>query len=193
MTKRFLYRHAGVSAVFILFGLVALCARAFAQAPSTTVDLSPLMAEVVWPALGALAVALAGWVAQRAATWFHLQNQDVVRGYVLKALQTGLDVAYARLGGAPLSIETRNQTVASIANYLITSVPQGLKALGFTLKADDPKLLALVGAHLEAQQVVPSVVTPEAGGIVAAARATRDALVDALGDRGAGPPGPLRK
>ena len=170
MTRHFLFRHSAVSILFGLAAAIVLCFAAFAadtaaSAPSTTVDLSPLLSEVLWPLLGTIATALAGWVAQRAATWFHLQNQDVVRGYVLQALQTALDVAYARLGGAPMTIETHSQTVASIATYLITVVPKGLKALGFTLRADDPKLLALISARLTAADwAVSAPVPPTAAG-----------------------------
>lgn len=166
MILRFLFRHSAVSILFGLMAGLVLCFAAFAQtatpaASPTSVDLSPLLSQVLYPLLGTIATALAGWVAQRAATWFHLQNQDTVRGYVLSALSTAIDVARVRLGGAPLTIETHSQTIASVANYLIVSVPQGLKALGIAPVADNPQLLALVGARLVAEGLSPS--APAAG------------------------------
>jgi hypothetical protein len=132
---------------FIVMPIAAAVAQVAAQ-PSTTVDLSPLLNQVVWPVLGTVLTALVGWLITRASTYFHLASQDTIRSYVMTATQNGVAAIEAKLAGTPLTVDTHSAKVAAVASHLITTVPSGLKALGFTLEPNDPKLVAMISAQL---------------------------------------------
>lgn len=144
---------ATVAIGFIVMPVGYALAQAAAQPSSTTIDLLPLI-QALWPLIGAVLTALAGLVATRASTYFHLSSQDTIRGYVMSATQNAVNAVQTKLSAAPIGVDVHDAKVAAVASHLITTVPDGLKQLGFTLQPNDPKLVAMIGAQL-AQWVPP--------------------------------------
>lgn len=124
----------------------AATAQTTPPAPSTAINFAPLLNEVVWPLVIALAGVLATWLSAKLAKWLGLKNADEVRKYVEPALQNALAYGQAATGKLPLTVETKSQIVATAANFAIAHVADGLKMLGI----DRDGLIRMLQARLEA-------------------------------------------
>src|SRR5579864_2442517 len=131
-----------------LFGVVRalLCAGIFAALPimpalaeapplATSVDIGPLINQVVLPTVAAIGSVLAAWIAAKVAAYLNLQNTGQLSGILEVALQNGLAFAQSALktrlpadGSVP--IDLKNEVLATAANYALAHVPDTLKSLG---------------------------------------------------------------
>lgn len=113
--------------------------------------LLPLVNELLMAgltALGSLAVAkICGWLKAK---------RDGELGVILdKALAMGIAFAGARmtaLGGKALTLDVKSEMVADAANYVLTQVPDAVRALGLT----GEHLTRMIEARLQVQTVTTS-------------------------------------
>ena len=122
---------------------------------ATTVDISPLINQVLIPFAVALGSVLAAWIAAKVAALLGIKRDDALAAKLEEAMKNGLALAQARLeeriGAGPINIETKSQLVATAATYARDHVPGTLKALGVTPAALQEKL----EARLELNTVPP--------------------------------------
>lgn len=114
-----------------------------------SIDLWPIVRDVVMPTVSVLAPLIGLWVAQRISRWLHLKNEGVLRDVLNVAITHGLALAQSRVAQAgdagQLAIHTKNELVSKTVNYVLDHEPEAAKALGY-----DPQLLAQkISAHLE--------------------------------------------
>lgn len=111
--------------------IILLLLPAAARAESVqqfTIDFAPLFNAVIWPALSAIAVAIAGVIASRIQKRFGI---EVDKRAIETAMQNGLQLAQSKLSSSNISsVNVQNRIVADAANYAITHVPDALKNLG---------------------------------------------------------------
>lgn len=146
---RLLGRAVGLVVRVIGFALVAGAAQA------ATVDIGPLVSEIVIPAVVALLGLLATWLARKAVGWFGMQQDGRATELLEAAMKNGLAYAQAQLAGrigtGPIAIEVRSEAVAIAANYAVTHVPDALKLLG----VDRGKLVDKLTARLALNTTPP--------------------------------------
>jgi hypothetical protein len=131
--------------------VAAVPIAAFAQSIEPVqykIDLRPLVDQVLWPALGIVATALATWLAKRTADWLKISDDARVRDYLDQALQNAISYARSQSGGVPLTVGVRNEMVAKAANYAAGRVPDALKRFGI----DDDALRRMLAARIAAQE-----------------------------------------
>lgn len=100
-----------------------------------TIDLSPLIDQVVIPTLSAVLIGLATWVARWAIAFFKVKITAQQGATVDAALANGINLAVHQLQvplDANSSVEVKNQAVAIAANYAIPKIAAETKALGIT-------------------------------------------------------------
>ena len=96
----------------------------------TTIDLVPIINQVVVPILSAVLLAVLAWAAQRIAVFFHIKIQDSQRAVLSAAVSNG--IAYAGHALAGRENITVSDTAAAAVEYVLPKVPGALKALGVT-------------------------------------------------------------
>lgn len=141
---KYLHRFFFVATAFLVVALYL--PEAFAQSATTEhrIDFRPLMDQVVWPAIVAVATAIAGVLVRKLLGWLKLSEDRMVREYLEVALVNGLELARQRLGSVPLGMTTKSQLVAEAANYVIGRVPDALKRFDI----DEAALKRLVEARV---------------------------------------------
>lgn len=101
---------------------------------STVLNLQPLLEQLLIAA-GSAAVFVAMFALRHAAAYFKsktgvsiLEQEDIIRGYVEKALQNGVELAVSRLKDSDFAhIDTKNAAIAEGARYVLNSVPDALR------------------------------------------------------------------
>ena len=115
---------------------------------STSIDLSPLVLQVLLPLATLLGGFLATWLAKRLATWLNLQNEGVLRESINNAIKNGLALAQSELKdpdvAAKLTVDVRSRLVHDAYAYVMLHEPAAAKALGF----DEDSLRDKIAAHL---------------------------------------------
>ena len=115
---------------------------------STTIDLGPLVLQILLPLATVLGGVLATWLARRLATWLNLQNESVLRESINVAIKNGLALAQSELKdpnvAAKLTLDTRSRLVHDAYVYVMQHEPAAAKALGF----DEDTLRDKIAAHL---------------------------------------------
>lgn len=115
---------------------------------STTIDLGPLVLQVLLPLATVLGGVLATWLAARLAKWLNLQNENVFRASINGAIKNGLALAQAQLKdpdvAAKLTLDVRSRLVHDAYVYVMQHEPEAAKALGF----DEDTLRDKIEAHL---------------------------------------------
>ena len=100
-----------------------------------TIDLAPTINNVIIPILTPIVLALAGWAAQRLATFLGLKNDDKRRLVLVhvadQAAQAAINIAQEH----PMKFETRDARVAKAVDFINTNAPDAVKALGLTPEA----------------------------------------------------------
>ena len=120
------------------------------NAPATpaahSIDLRPLISELVFPLVAGIGLWLATWISTRVAGWLKLSRDDIVRKYLEKALMLALDYGKSRLDqGTPLTVSVKSKIVADAATYAVEHVPGALKHFG----VDADGLKRMLAARLE--------------------------------------------
>lgn len=133
---------------------------------ATTVDISPLINQVLIPFAVALGSVLAAWIAAKVAALLGIKREDALAAKLEEAMKNGLALAQARLeerlGAGPINIETKHQLVATAATYARDHVPGTLKALGVTPSALQEKLEARLELNTVPPEQSVAVPTPPA-------------------------------
>lgn len=133
---------------------------------ATTVDISPLINQVLIPFAVALGSVLAAWIAAKVAALLGIKREDALAAKLEEAMKNGLALAQARLeeriGTGPINIETKSQLVATAATYARDHVPGTLKALGVTPAALQEKLEARLELNTVPPEQSVAVPTPAA-------------------------------
>lgn len=147
----------------LILAVVLISGSAVAQqAGGTTVDLSPLLANVVYPILSALVLALGGWAVQKFAAMVGLKNTQALQSTVESALQNALAYGQSKVADVPLTIDVKNQIVANAANYATAHVPDALSKLGITKDQLVQKLQARLALNTIPPEQSVAVPTPPA-------------------------------
>jgi hypothetical protein len=98
----------------------------------TSVDLGPLL-EVVISLLGVVLSAVGykavRWLQQKTGTEALVQD-EIVRQYVEKAAAAAVEYGKQRVGGGVVTVNVRNQIIATGAGYMIKRVPDALARFG---------------------------------------------------------------
>ncbi len=148
--------------------LAYLLAIGAAYAADTTVDIAPLIREVLLPIASALGMVLATWISAKIAELLKIRRDDALAVTVEQALRNGLAFAQSRLedkiGSGPISIDVKRQIVADAATYAVAHVPGALKKLGVTPKVLQEKLTARLELNVQPPEVSIAVPTPPAPG-----------------------------
>ncbi|HTE35720.1 MAG TPA: hypothetical protein VK634_06885 [Reyranella sp.] len=119
-------------------------------APATTVDLKPLLDQVVWPLVGAVLAALATFLTTKLAQWLKLKSSAMLQATVEAALNNGLQLAQAKVATLNISnIGVQSEIVAQAAAYAIARAPDALKSVG--IDTTTPQGLAAVRDQIEAR------------------------------------------
>lgn len=99
-----------------------------------TIDLAPLLHEILLPIASALGMVLATWLAKKVADWLNVRRDEAFIGKLEEAMKNGLALAQSRaeqqIRDKGLTVEVKSQLVADAANYAAAHVPGALKALG---------------------------------------------------------------
>jgi hypothetical protein len=130
---------AGALALVFLAAGPALAQTAAPPAPSTTIDLAPLISTVILPAVGTLVLGVVAWAAKR---FIGIQLDDKATATVNDVLQKGLAFATAKVGTLPLKIDVGSPIIATAANYALEHGPDALKRLGVSPDQLAQKLVA---------------------------------------------------
>jgi hypothetical protein len=137
-----LRRFRRVARLAVLFVLAPFAAFA----ADTTVDLAPLIDQVVIPCAVILLGGLATWLSQKAAAWMGAKKDDVLAAKLEEAMKFGLAFAQSklgeRIGDGPIKVDVKSALVATAAGYAANHVPDTLKALGVGPKELAEKLAA---------------------------------------------------
>ena len=163
----------GVLALAFVLPFYGMAFGADAAAP--TINLKPLLEQVVWPTLSAHGLVLGTWLVQRVAKWLGLQNTATLQGAMEAAMHNGLQLAQAK--AATLNIEhvdVQNQIVADALKYAIAQAPAAAKGLGLDADALAEKLRARLAPAVLAAAATPGEVT-----VAAAASAVNPAVQSA--------------
>lgn len=132
-----------------LFWAISLAGTPFAalaadpSAGGATINLAPLLDQVVWPTLVALGLVLGTWLVQRLAKRLGIQNTAALQNTMEAAMTNGLQLAQAKV--ATLNIEdirVQHQIIADAVNYAIASAPAAAKGLGLDKDALAERLSA---------------------------------------------------
>ena len=100
-----------------------------------TVDLAPLVNEVVLPLVTAVLSPLVPWLAYKAIQVLHLQLTKAQAATLEVAMQNGINYALGKVQAftnAHGQVQMKDQVVAQAAAYVLPKVPDTLKALGVT-------------------------------------------------------------
>lgn len=144
----------------LLFILLAF--PAFAQDATTKVDFGPLVANVVWPLLSAVLLAIGAWGVQKLSAWLGIKNNEVLQNTVESAMKNGLAYAQSKVGDVPLTVDVKNQIVATAANYAIKHVPDAMAKLGVGQDVLLEKLEARLSLNTTPPEKSVAVPTPPA-------------------------------
>lgn len=132
----------------------------------TTIDLGPLIRDVLLPFLGVILTALLGWAAKRFSDWIGVKRDDALALKIEEAMKNGLALAQARLeqrlGPGPLHVDVKSEVVATAGKYAADHVPGALKALGVTPAALKEKLEARLELNTTPPEQSIAVPTPAA-------------------------------
>jgi len=157
-----------VTRLLAALALAYLLAIGAAYAADTTVDIAPLIREVLLPIASALGMVLATWISAKIAELLKIRRDDALAAKVEEALRNGLALAQSRLedkiGSGPIPIDVKSQIVADAAHYAATHVPAALKKLGVTPDVLQEKLEARLGLNTTPPEASIAVPTPPAPG-----------------------------
>ena len=138
---------------------ILLASPAVAQ-ETTKVDCGPLVQQVVWPLLSAALLAVGAWGVQKLSTWLGIKNNEVLQNTVESALKNGLAYAQSKVGDVPLTVDVKNEIVATAANYTLGHIPSVLKKLGIDEKTLAEKLEARLALNTTPPEVSVAIPTP---------------------------------
>ena len=100
----------------------------------TTINVAPLINEVVIPIVVALAGVLATWLSTKLAALLGVKKDDALAARLEEAMKNGLAFAQSQLADkfdkGPIDIDVKNHLIASAADYASSHVPDTLKQLG---------------------------------------------------------------
>ena len=134
---------AAVAGVAMLSGLPleAIAQTAPTSSSSTSVDIAPLLVNVVLPFAGSLLSILGLWGLQQLQARFSLAKNSQLSATLETAMTNGLAYAQSqmasKIGAGPLPVDLKSQAVAIATRYAADHVPVAIKSLGIT-----PDLLA---------------------------------------------------
>lgn len=132
----------------------------------TTIDLGPLIRDVVMPFVSVILTILLGWAAKKFSDWIGVKRDEAFAQKVEEAMKNGLALAQARLeeriGRGPINVETKSELVATAGRYASEHVPKALKALGVTPEALHEKLEARLELNTTPPEQSIAVPTPAA-------------------------------
>lgn len=125
-------------AIAVALSCALIAPNAMAEdAKGFVIDFGPLFTLVVWPALGIVAVAVAGIIANAIKNKFGV---EIDKKTIETALQNGLQLAQKQVANANISsVTVQNEIIASTANYAITHASDALKSLGVDVTTDAGK------------------------------------------------------
>lgn len=146
----------------LVFILLLLPAVGFA-ADDTKVNLSPFIANVVWPLLSALVLALGAWGVQKISARLGIQNNQALANTVEQALTNGLALAQSKVGDVALTVDVKNKIVARAAQYALDHVPEAMDKLGIGKEALLEKLEARLALNTTPPEKSVAIPTPPAG------------------------------
>lgn len=140
---------------------IMLASPAFAQ-EATKIDFGPLVQQVVWPLLSAAVLAVGAWGVQKFSQWLGIKNNEALGKTVEDALRNGLAYAQSKAGDVPLTVDVKNEIVATAANYAIKHVPDAMKKLGVGQDVLLEKLEARLSLNVTPPEKSIAVPTPPA-------------------------------
>jgi len=130
---------AAAAAIVGLTSIGVLAQTATTPPPTTTVNFSPFIADVLLPALGTIITAAAVYGVQR---WIGIKLDDKAVATVNDVMQKGLAYGQSRVGGLPLQVDVKSPLIADAANYALEHGPDALKRVGISPQQLAEKLVA---------------------------------------------------
>jgi hypothetical protein len=101
----------------------------------STIDLAPVVDNIVIPLLAPIVMVIAGWAAAKLATFLGLKNDDKRRLVLTHVADQAAQAAINLAQEQPLKFQTRNAQVAKAVDFINTNAPGAVKALGLTPEA----------------------------------------------------------
>jgi hypothetical protein len=105
------------------------------SAAAYTIDLTPLVTDVIAPLATAVLTPLISWVVWRVVQLLHLKLTAAQAQVVEGAMQNGIAFAMSRAQDLALQhaqVPTKSFIVKTAANYVMPKVPSALAKLGIT-------------------------------------------------------------
>ncbi len=131
-----------------------------------TIDLAPLVHQVLLPIAVAVGGVLATWLAKKMADLLGVQRDDKLAARLEDAMQKGLAFAQSRLekkiGQGPILLDVKHEIVAEATRYAVDQVPGTLKALNVTPEQLADKLAARLELNTTPPEKSIAVPTPPA-------------------------------
>lgn len=121
---------------------------------TTTIDLAPVLLQIVLPIAGAVLSALIPLAVAKLATFLHLKANSEDRKALLDAADNAVALALkaARDNAGGAVVDVHNASVAAAVDYLTTNLPDAIKRLGLTPDAVEN----IVNARLAAAEPTPA-------------------------------------
>lgn len=111
-----------------------------------TLDLAPLVNQVIVPLLTPILAAGLMWIGYRVQSLFHVNILAGHRAVFETAVQNGISLVTKKLAGVPMSVDIKNATIAGVATYVAKTAPDALTHLG--LDKDAQALATAIEARL---------------------------------------------
>ena len=105
------------------------------SAATYTVDLTPLVTQVLAPLAVAVLTPLISWVCWKVLELLHIKVDQAQAQTLETAIQSGINFAISKAEelGAPYSkVQVKSFVVKTAANYVLPKVPSALAKLGIT-------------------------------------------------------------
>jgi hypothetical protein len=166
------------AAIVLPFAVLVPAVPVFAQttaAPSTTIDFSGFVLNIVLPSVASALGVLLLWVVQRFGGSIGQQNADVVRGYLNDAMQYALGFAHSKLGPGAISVDVKSPFIAEAVQFVLDHVPDAVKFFGL----DQQSLAKLLAARLQVNLNATGTPTPATTSTLPAAPAPAPAATGA--------------
>jgi hypothetical protein len=120
--------------------------------PDTFIDFGSLVPEILAAAGTAIAL-FTGWAATKFSQLTNIKIETAHREALHKAINTGIQLAIERFG---VRVDVKNERIAQVAEWVIKSVPDALKALGLTDNAVNPTTNEVAGIDPKLKNLIES-------------------------------------
>lgn len=111
-----------------------------------TLDLAPLVNQVIVPLLTPILAAGLMWIGYRVQALFHVNILAGHRAVFETAVANGIKLLSQRLGNVAMTVDVKNAAISGVAAYVVKTAPDAVKRLG--LDKDAQALATAIEARL---------------------------------------------